>query len=84
MTYWELVDYKSPLKSKGLVVTSSKSKIIQDCKNNRFKVSDLIDYDSHAGMGKIVNIEIVRQTDWYYGKPESINDAFRELVCKKI
>ncbi|QWD13099.1 hypothetical protein G6703_02180 [Polynucleobacter paneuropaeus] len=76
------MDYKTPLKSKDLVVTSSKSKIIQDCKNNRFKVSDLIDYDSHGGMGKIVNIEMIRQTNWYYGKPESINDAFRELVCK--
>jgi len=84
VTFWELVDYKTPLKSRDLVVTSSKSKIIQDCKNNRFKVSDLIDYDSHGGKGKIVNIEIVRQTDWYQGKPETINDVFRELVCKKI
>lgn len=82
VTYWELVDYKIPLKSKNLTVTSSKTKIIQDCKNNRFKVSDLIDYDSHEGMGKIVNIEIVRQTNWYENKPESINDVFRELVCK--
>ena len=83
VTYWELADYKNPLKSKDLVVTSSKSKIIQDCKNNRFKISDLIDYDSLGGIGRIVNIEIVRQTDWYYGKPESINDVFMRLVCKK-
>jgi hypothetical protein len=83
VTYWELVDYKNPLKSKDLVVTSSKTKIIQDCKNNRFKVSDLIDYDSHGGTGKIVNIEMIRQTDWYYGKSESINDVFMKLVCKK-
>lgn len=84
VTYWELVDYKNPLKSKDLVVTSSKSKIIQDCKNNRFKVSDLIDYDGLNGTGNIVNIELTRLTDWYQGTPDSVNDVFRKLVCKKI
>lgn len=84
VTYWELVDYKNPLKSKDLVVTSSKSKIIQDCKNNRFKVSDLIDYDGRNGTGNIVNIELIRMTDWYQGVSDSVNDVFMKLVCKKI
>ena len=82
VTYWELVDYKIPLKSKDLVVSSSKTKVIQDCKNNRFKVSDLIDYDSPRGMGKIVNIELVKTTDWYSNQKESVNEVLREQVCK--
>lgn len=82
--YWELVDYKNPLNSQDLVIASSKSKIIQDCKNNRFKVSELIDYDSQEGMGKIVNIELIRTTDWYQGVPDTVNDVFMKLVCKKI
>ena len=54
--YWELSDYSKPLKSGRLSVISSKSKITQDCKNNRYKVGDLIDYDGHKGTGNIVNV----------------------------
>jgi hypothetical protein len=82
VTYWELVDYSKPLKSGNLMVISSKSKIIQDCKNNRFKVADLIDYDGHKGMGNIVNIELARTTNWYQGTPESVNEALKDKVCK--
>jgi len=82
VTYWELVDYKTPLKSGNLVVVSSKSKVIQDCKNNRFKVSDLIDYDGHNGMGNVVNVTMVSVTDWYKGTPDSVNSLLKERVCK--
>ena len=82
VTYWELVDYSVPLKSGGLALVSSKTKVIQDCKNNRFKVADLIDYDGHKGMGNIVNIELARQTNWYQGTPESVNEALKNTVCK--
>jgi hypothetical protein len=81
VTFWELVDYPTPLRSGKLVVASSRSKIIQDCKNNRFKVTDLIDYDGRHGSGKIVNIELVKSTDWYLGTPESINEALKNRVC---
>ena len=45
VTYWELSDYSTPLKAGNLTVKSTKSKVIQDCENNRFRVADLIDYD---------------------------------------
>ena len=82
VTYWELVDYSAPLKSGGLAVVSSKTKVIQDCKNNRFKVADLIDYDGHKGMGNIVNIELARQTNWYQSTPESVNEVLKNTVCR--
>ena len=58
VTYWELVDYMQPLQSGNIVVTSSKTKVIQDCKNNLFKIEDLLDYDGHKGMGRVVNVEL--------------------------
>ena len=82
VTYWELVDYSTPLKSGNLLVVSSKTKVIQDCKNNRFKISDLMDYDGHKGMGNIVNVELVRKTDWYQGQEGSVNDVMMKLVCR--
>ena len=82
VTYWELVDYSAPLKSGSLTVVSSKTKVIQDCKNNRFKVAELIDYDGHKGTGNIVNIELARQTNWYQGTPESVNEVLKNKVCK--
>lgn len=82
VTFWELVDYSAPLKSGKLTIRSSRTKIIQDCKNKRFKVADLIDYSGHNGTGAIVNVELVKMTGWYQNLPDSINDAFREKVCK--
>lgn len=82
VTFWELVDYKVPLKSRNLLVVSSKTRVIQDCKNNRFKVAELMDYDSPRGMGKIVNVQLSGQTNWYQGESGSVNDALRERVCK--
>ena len=81
-TYWELSDYSKPLKAGGLVVVSSKSKIIQDCKNNRYKVADLIDYDGHGGTGKIVNVAMVTETNWYRGVSGSVNEVMKSKVCK--
>ena len=39
VTFWEMIDYKIPIKSGKSMVLSTKTKIIQDCKKNRFKVS---------------------------------------------
>ena len=83
VAYWELVDYSEPLKSGNLVVSSAKTKVIQDCKNDRFKIADLIDYDGRKGMGNIVNVEMARQTNWYKGTPESINEAMKNIVCNR-
>lgn len=82
VTYWELVDYGTPLKSGSLVVVSSKTMVIQDCKNNKFKVSTLMDYDGHKGMGHIVNVELFRTTNWYEGTPDSVNEVMKQQVCK--
>ena len=83
VTYWELSDYSKPLKSGHLIVASSKSKIIQDCKNNRYKVGDLIDYDGHKGAGNIVNVAMVTETNWYKGGEGSVNEVMKDLVCKE-
>jgi hypothetical protein len=83
VTYWELVDYPTPWISGNKTIISSKTKVIQDCKNNRFKISDLMDYDGRKGMGNIVNIELVRKTDWFYGEEGTVNDAMMKLVCGK-
>lgn len=83
VTYWELSDYSKPLKSGYSMVTSSKSKIIQDCKNNRYKVGDLIDYDGHKGTGNIVNVAMVTETNWYKGGEGSVNEVMKNLVCKQ-
>lgn len=82
VTYWELVDYPTPWISGNKTIVSSKTKVIQDCKNNRFKISDLMDYDGHKGMGNIVNVELVRKTDWFYGKEGTVNDVMMKLVCR--
>ena len=82
VTYWEMADYKTPLKSGNLVVVSSKSKVIQDCTNNRFRVSDLVDYDGHNGNGNIVNVTMVSVTGWYKGTLNSVNDVLKEKVCR--
>jgi len=84
VTYWELVDYKTPLKSGNLVVVSSKSKVIQDCKNNRYKVSDLIDYDGHGGNGNIVSVTMNSETNWYKGTPDSVNEVLKNRLCKDL
>ncbi len=83
VTYWELSDYSKPLKSGHLIVASSKSKIIQDCKNNRYKVGDLMDYDGHKGAGNIVNVVMVTETNWYKGGEGSVNEVMKDLVCKE-
>jgi len=83
VTYWELSDYSTPLKSGKLVVVSSKSKVIQDCKNNRYKVGDHIDYDGHKGTGNIVNVAMVTETNWYSGQMGSVNEIMRDKVCIK-
>ena len=83
VTYWELSDYSKPLKSGYSMVTSSKSKIIQDCKNNRYKVGDLIDYDGHKGTGNIVNVAMVTETNWYKGGEGLVNEVMKNLVCKQ-
>jgi hypothetical protein len=82
VTYWELVDYPTPWISGNKTIVSSKTKVIQDCKNNRFKISDLMDYDGHKGMGNIVNVELVRKTDWFYGEEGTVNDVMMKLVCR--
>ena len=82
VTYWELSDFSKPLKSGHLMVTSSKSKIIQDCKNNRYKVGDLMDYDGHKGTGNIINVAMVTETNWYKGGEGSVNEVMKNLVCK--
>jgi len=82
VTYWELSDYSSSLKSSGIVVVSSKSKVIQDCKNNRYKVGDIIDYDGHKGIGNIVNVIMVTETNWYQGGLGSVNEVMKDKVCK--
>jgi len=83
VTYWELSDYSTPLKSGQLQVVSSKSKMIQDCKNNRYKVGDLIDYDGHNGTGNIVNVAMVTETNWYQGGSGSVNEVMKDMVCNK-
>lgn len=83
VTYWELSDYSKPLKSGRLSVISSKSKITQDCKNNRYKVGDLIDYDGHKGTGNIVNVAMATETNWYIGQEGSVNEVMKNFLCKK-
>jgi hypothetical protein len=83
VTYWELSDYSPPLKEGNLIVASSKSKVIQDCKNDRYRIADLIDYDAPGGRGNIVNVAMVTMTNWYKGQPGSVNDAMKMQVCKK-
>ena len=83
VSYWELVNYETPLKSGGLVVASSKTMVIQDCKKNKFRVSTLMDFDGHKGMGKIVNVELFRTTNWYEGTTGSVNEVLKKLVCKE-
>jgi hypothetical protein len=82
VTYWELSDYSPPLKEGKLVVVSSKSKVIQDCKNDRYRISDLIDYDAPGGRGNIVNVAMLTTTNWYKGQAGSVNDAMKSKVCK--
>ena len=82
VTYWELVDYPTPWISGNKTIVSSKTKVIQDCKNNRFKISDLMDYDGHKGMGNIVNVELVRKTDWFNGVEGTVNHVMMKLVCR--
>ncbi|QWD69613.1 surface-adhesin E family protein [Polynucleobacter sp. UB-Siik-W21] len=82
VTYWELVDYSTPWKSGNLTIVSSKTKVVQDCKNNKFKISDLIDYDGRKGKGNIVNVEMHRKTDWFQGAEGTVNDEMMKLVCK--
>jgi hypothetical protein len=82
VTYWELVDYSIPWKSGNLTIVSSKTKVVQDCKNNKYKISDLIDYDARKGKGNIVNVEMQRQTDWYQGAEGTVTDEMMKLVCK--
>ena len=82
VTYWELSDFSKPLKYGHLMVASSKSKIIQDCKNNRYKVGDLMDYDGHKGTGNIINVAMVTETNWYKGGDGSVNEVMKNLVCK--
>ena len=84
VSYWELSDYSTPLKDGNLVVVSSKSKIFQDCKNNRYKVGDLIDYDGHKGMGNIVNVTMGSVTDWYKGTTDSVNELLKKRLCKDL
>jgi len=82
VTFWELVDYKTSIKSGKSIVLSTKTKIIQDCKNNRFKVSDMIEFDGHNGLGSMVNVTVGSNTNWYTTKPDSINEVLKEWVCK--
>jgi outer membrane lipoprotein-sorting protein len=83
VTYWELVDYSTPWKSGNLTIVSSKTKIVQDCKNNKFKISDLIDYDGRKGKGNIVNVEMQRKTDWFHSSEGTVNDEMMKLVCRE-
>jgi hypothetical protein len=82
VTFWEMIDYKTPMKSGKSMVLSSKTKIIQDCKNNRFKVSDMIEFDGHNGLGNMVNVTVGSNTNWYTTKLDSINEVLKEWVCK--
>ena len=82
VTYWELVNHKTPLKNGESLVLSSKTKIIQDCEKNRFKVSDMIEYDGHNGLGNMVNVTIGSETNWYPTEKDSINEVLKEWVCK--
>jgi len=81
VTFWELIDFKTPIKVNNTVVVSSKTKMIQNCRNNEFKISDFIQYDGHNGNGNIVNIELVKTTDWLEGLPGSVNLVIKNKVC---
>ena len=82
VTYWELSDYKNPLRDGNLIIMSIASKVVQDCKNSRYKVTDMIQYDGHKGMGNVVNVVMSTQTNWYTSVSESVNSAMQQLVCK--
>jgi hypothetical protein len=82
VTYWELSNYGVPLKSGSVTVISSKSKVIQDCKNGRYRIADLIDYDGPSGQGNIIYVAMLTMTNWYSSPVGSVNDAMRSKVCK--
>ena len=82
VNYWELVDYEKPLNSGVLLVASSKTMVIQDCINNKFRVATLMDFDGHKGMGKIINVELFRTAKWYESTTGSVNEVLKKLVCK--
>jgi hypothetical protein len=84
VTYWTLSNYGVPLKDGNRTVLSSKSKVIQDCKVDRYRIADLIEYDGPNGRGSVVNVAMLTMTNWYYGRAGSINDVMREKVCKGL
>lgn len=82
VTYWELSNYGTPLKVGDLIIVSSKSKVTQDCKNNTYRIGDIIDYDGHNGQGNVVNIAMLTMTNWYSSFPGTVNEVMRTKVCK--
>ena len=79
--YWELTNFKEKLKSGNIIVSSSKSLVEVDCKNNRYRNIQVIDYEKEFGLGGIVNIDISGEKKWYSSPKESVSSVMEQKMC---
>lgn len=79
--YWELTNYKEKLMSGKIVVSSSKSLVEIDCKNNRYRNIQVIDYEREFGLGGIVNVDISGEKKWYSSPKESVSSVMERKMC---
>lgn len=82
--YWELTNFKSPVIVESLVFKSSKSQVLLDCENNKYKTLNAIDYDSDYARGNIVNVSMVEKTYWHSIDEGSVADVIQITLCKKL
>lgn len=79
--YWELTNFKEKLKSGRIVVSSSKSLVEVDCKNNRYRNIQVIDYEREFGLGGIVNVDISSNEKWNSSPKESVSSVMERKMC---
>ena len=80
--YWELVNFKNPLKAGNIVVYSSKTHILADCDGGRYQNLKIVDYEFIFGKGRIVDLDLTGSSSWYQIKEGSVNAAIQNKLCK--